>query len=140
MKHINHLGSVVLLGLAMLLAALLVLPELGIAAPWKPKTTPYRLVSDPFIGWSLVVVLGAGLALIRAGSELSQCMSALVLVGVVFGLAIVSGLFWDPWLCPALVVAVLPIQKAAIQRLQALASQRIAGSQGDGIAARQRRP
>ena len=130
LKRINHLGSAVLLVLAVLLAIVLMLPELGIAPGWKPKTTLYRLVDNPFIGWSLVVALGAGLVLIRAGSELSQCMSALVLVGLVFGLAIVSGLFWDPWLCPALVVAVLPIQKAAIQRLQTLARHRPAGSRG----------
>ncbi|WP_218386170.1 hypothetical protein [Acidovorax sp. sic0104] len=128
MKRINHLNSVALLALAVLLAVILVLPELGIAAGWKPKTTPYRLVSNPFIGWSLVVVLGAGLVLIRAGSELSQCMSALVFVGLVFGLAIATGLFWDPWLSPALVFAVLPIQKAATQGLQSLASSRVAGS------------
>lgn len=127
-RRINHLGSAPLLAVTVLIAILLVLPELGLAPGWKPKTTPYRLVSNPFIGWSLVLVLSAGLALIRAGSELVQCASALVFVGLVFGLAIATGLFWDPWLCPALVFATLPIQKSATQKLHALAPPQIAGS------------
>lgn len=103
-----------------LLAILLLLPNLGVAMDWKPKTTPYRLVTNPFIGWCLVAVLGGGLALIRLGPQVRQCTNALLLVGLTFGLALVSGLFWDPWLCPLLVCAALPVLRSSTQTLKTL--------------------
>jgi lysylphosphatidylglycerol synthetase-like protein (DUF2156 family) len=120
MRHINHLGSALLLFMVTLLLALLLLPSLGVTMDWQPKTTPYRLVTTPFIAWSLVAVLGAGLALIRLGSQFQQCTNALVLVGLIFGLAVVSGLFWDPWLSPTLVWAALPILRSATMTLRTL--------------------
>lgn len=121
MKRFNHLGSATLLLLATLLTILLVLQGLGVAMDWRPQTTPFRLVTNPFIGWCLVAVLAAGLALIRLGSRMQQCMSALLLVGLVFGLSIASGLFWDPWLSWMLVCAALPVLRNATSTLKALA-------------------
>jgi hypothetical protein len=120
MKHLNHMGSSVLLALVVALFILLLLPLLGWPIEWTPKTTPYRLVNSPFIGWGLVVILSAGLWLVRKGPAIAQCVSALMLVGLVFGLALVSGLFWDAFLSPVLVFSVLPIQAAAIARLRVL--------------------
>lgn len=120
LKHFNHLGSAGLLGAALLLAIVVVLPSLGWTVDWKPKTTPYRLATHPFIGWSLLVFLGAGLVLIRMGPALLQCVSALVFVGAVFGVAGVSALFWDAWLSPMLVFAALPVQLHAAQTLVSL--------------------
>jgi hypothetical protein len=110
MKHINHLGSAALLCATVLLTLLLLLSVAGITIEWRPKTTPYRLVNNPFISWSLIVVLCAGLVLIRRGAELIQCVTALVFVGMIQGLAIASALFWDAWLSPMLVFATLPIR------------------------------
>ena len=120
MKHLNHMGSSVLLALAVALFILLLLPLLGLPVDWTPKTTPYRLVNSPFIGWGLFVILSAGLWLLRRGPAIAQCVSALILVWLVFGLALVSGLFWDAFLSPVLVFSVLPVQAAAIARLRAL--------------------
>ncbi len=119
-RHVNHLGSAGLLSAVLLLAVVLLLPSLGFAVEWKPKTTPYRLVNNPFIGWSLVTVLSAGLLLIRKGPELMQCVAALVFVGLILGLAIASALFWDAWLSPLLVFAALPVQLSAAQTLRSL--------------------
>ncbi len=133
-KHLNHLGSASLLAAVILLTAVLVMPGLGLIIDWKPKTTPWRLVSNPFIGWSLVIALSTGLALIRKGTELMQCVTALVFVGLVFGLAITSALFWDAWLAPMLVYAALPILYAAVNQLKSLAHPSVTGSQGSGSA------
>ena len=127
LKHLNHLGSAGLLFAVVLLAVILLLPSLGLTVEWKPKTTPYRLVNNPFIGWCLVVVLCAGLVLIRKGSELMQCAAALVFVGLILGLAIASALFWDAWLSPMLVFVALPIQFSAAQTLRSLGSVRKVG-------------
>ena len=120
MKHINHLNSAALLSATVLLTVLLLLPLAGITIDWRPKTTPYRLVHNPFISWSLIVLLCAGLALIRKGVVLIQCVTALVFVGMIQGLAIASALFWDAWLSPMLVFAALPIQLTAAQTLKSL--------------------
>ncbi|WP_143029182.1 hypothetical protein [Rhodoferax sp. OV413] len=119
-KHFNYLGSAGVLSAVVLITAVLLLPRLGFTVEWKPKTTAYRLVNNPFIGWSLVVVLCAGLVLIRRGSALLQCATALVFVGLIFGIAITSALFWDAWLSPMLVFAALPIQLSAAQTLRSL--------------------
>lgn len=120
MKHLNHLGSAVLLALTVFLAVILLLPALGVAINWTPKTTPHRLLANPFIAWCLVAALAGGLALIRAGTLFQQCVSALVLVGLIFGLALATGLFWDAWLSPMLVLAALPVQRAATDTLKSL--------------------
>lgn len=120
MKHINHLGSAALLAATVLLTVLLLLPVAGITIEWRPKTTPYRLVNNPFISWSLIVVLSAGLVLIRRGAVLIQCVTALIFVGIIQGLAIASALFWDAFLSPMLVFAALPIQLTAAQTLKSL--------------------
>lgn len=124
MKQLNHLGSAVLLAVVVMLAAILLLHSGGLVVDWKPKTTPYRLVSNPFIGWALVLVLGAWLLLIRKGPPLAQCVVALLLVGFVWGLAAVTALFWDAFLSPVLVFAVLPVQLAAISTLRSLLQER----------------
>jgi hypothetical protein len=134
MKHFNHLGSAGLLCAVTLLAVVLVLPSLGLAVEWKPRTTPYRLVNSPFIGWSFVIVLSAGLLLIRKGSELMQCVTALVFVGLILGLAIASALFWDAWLSPMLVSAALPVQFAAAQALRSLVREDSANAHGSSAA------
>lgn len=124
MKQLNHLGSAVLLAVVVMLAAILLLYRAGVMVDWKPKTMPFRLISNPFIGWSLVLVLGAWLLLIRKGPLLAQCVTALLLVGFVFGLAAVTALFWDAFLSPILVFAVLPVQLAAISTLRSLVHER----------------
>ena len=124
MKLLNHLGSAVLLAVVVMLAAILLLHSGGLVVDWKPKTTPYRLVSNPFIGWSLVLVLGVWLWWIRKGPPLAQCVAALLLVGFVWGLAAVTALFWDAFLSPVLVFAVLPVQLAAISTLRSLLQER----------------
>lgn len=124
MKQLNHLGSAVLLAVVVMLAAILLLHSAGVVVDWKPKTTPYRLVSNPFIGWSLVLVLGAWLLWIRKGPPLAQCVVALLLVGFVWGLAAVCALFWDAFLSPVLACAVLPVQHAAISTLRSLVHER----------------
>lgn len=128
MKQLNHLGSAVLLAVVVMLAAILLLHSGGLVVDWKPKTTPYRLVSNPFIGWSLVLVLGAWLWWIRKGPPLAQCAAALLLVGFVWGLAAVTALFWDAFLSPVLVFAVLPVQLAAISTLRSLLEGRGSGA------------
>ncbi|HEY8876960.1 MAG TPA: hypothetical protein VIN03_05300 [Roseateles sp.] len=120
MKKLNHQGSAVLLVLTLLLATLMALSALGLNGDWKPKTTPYRLVNEPFIGWSLIVVLTVGLVLIRKGPELLQCVSALVFVGVIFGLAMASAFFWDGWLGPILANAAAPMLRSAVMTLKSL--------------------
>ena len=130
MKQLNHLGSAVLLAVVVMLAAILLLHSGGLVGDWKPKTTPYRLVNNPFIGWSLVVVLGAWLLLIRKGPPLAQCVVALLLVGFVWGLAAVTALFWDAFLSPVLVFSVLPVQHAAISTLRSLLHERGAAAPG----------
>ncbi len=124
LKQLNHLGSAVLLAVVVMLAAILLLHSAGVVVDWKPKTTPYRLVSNPFIGWALVLVLGAWLLWIRKGPPLAQCVVALLLVGFVWGLAAVCALFWDAFLSPVLACAVLPVQHAAISTLRSLAQER----------------
>lgn len=124
MKQLNHLGSAVLLAVVVMLAAILLLYRAGVVVDWKPKTMPFRLIGNPFIGWSLVLVLGAWLLLIRKGPLLAQCVTALLLVGFVFGLAAVTALFWDAFLSPILVFAVLPVQHAAISTLRSLVHER----------------
>lgn len=133
-KHFNHLGSAGLLSAVVLLAVVLVLPSLGLTVEWKPKTTPYRLVNNPFIGWCLVGILSAGLVLIRKGPELMQCVTALVFVGLILGLAIASALFWDAWLSPMLVFAALPVQLSAAQTLVSLVRENSAPIQDSGAA------
>ena len=134
LKHLNHLGSAGLLFAVVLLAVILLLPSLGLTVEWKPKTTPYRLVNNPFVGWCLVVVLSAGLVLIRKGQKLMQCATALVFVGLIFGLAIASSLFWDAWLSPMLVFAALPMQLSAAQILRSLAHENITSSHDSSAA------
>ncbi len=134
MKHFNHLGSAGLLSVAVLLVVILLLPALGLTVEWKPKTTPYRLVSNPFIGWCLVVVLSAGLVLIRRGPALMQCATALMFVGLILGLAIASAIFWDAWLSPMLVFAALPVQLAAAQTLRSLVHANSASSRDSSSA------
>lgn len=124
LKQLNHLGSAVLLAVVVMLAAILLLHSGGLVVDWKPKTTPYRLVSNPFIGWALVLVLGAWLLWIRKGPPLAQCVVALLLVGFVWGLAAVSALLWDAFLSPVLVCAALPVQLAAISTLRSLVNER----------------
>lgn len=119
MNRLNHLGSAALLAALAGLLTLMLLPVLGVALEWKPQTMPHRLLSQPFVGWGLVVVLAVGLLLIRQGSRLQQCTTALVLVGVVFGLGLASGFFWDPWLCPLLIWSAQPMLRAATRDLQA---------------------
>lgn len=119
LKSLNHMGSGPLLAAAVLVAVVMLLPSLGLEVPWTPRTTPHRLVHQPFVGWSLVVVMGAGLLFIRRGNALQQCVHALLLVGALFAAAMISGLFWDAWLSPMLVSASLPILFAAVQSLQA---------------------
>ncbi|WP_162995992.1 hypothetical protein [Acidovorax sp. 1608163] len=128
MKQLNHLGSAVLLAVVVMLAAILLLHSGGLVVDWKPKTMPYRLTSNPFIGWGLVAVLGAGLLLIRKRSPLAQCVAALLLVGFVWGLAAVTSLFWDAFLSPVLALAVLPVQHAAISTLRSLLEGRGSGA------------
>jgi hypothetical protein len=128
MKQLNHLGSAVLLAVVVILAAILLLHSAGVVVDWKPKTTPYRLVSNPFIGWALVLVLGAWLLWIRKGPPLAQCVVALLLVGFVWGLAAVFALFWDAFLSPVLVFAALPVQHAAIGTLRSLLHERGSGA------------
>ncbi len=118
MKHLNHRGSAGVLAFALLLAALMILSTLGVNGDWKPKTTPWRLVNEPFIGWALLVFLGAGLAFIRAGTETVQCVNALLFVGMLSGLGLASGLFWDAWLFTALTATAMPVLQSARQTLQ----------------------
>ncbi len=118
-KSLNHLGSGPLLAATVLVMAVMLLPHLGVEVPWTARTTPHRLVHQPFIGWSLGILMGATLLLIRRGNALQQCVTALVMVGALFALAMVSALFWDAWLSPMLVSTTLPIQFAAVQSLQA---------------------
>jgi hypothetical protein len=54
------------------------------------------------------------------GAELIQCVTALIFVGMIQGLAIASALFWDAFLSPILVFAALPIQLTAAQTLKSL--------------------
>lgn len=75
-----------------------------------------------------MLVLGAWLLLIRKGPPLAQCVVALLLVGFVWGLAAVTALFWDAFLSPVLVFAVLPVQLAAISTLRSLLQERGAAS------------
>jgi hypothetical protein len=123
MKHINHIGSASLLVLALLLLVLALLPMFGLEIHWKPNTTPHRLATDSFTTWSLFSVLGLGLLMIRVGSPLQQCISALVFFGVVSGLAITSALYWDPWLPAVLVFAALPVLRSASGTLATLSRQ-----------------
>lgn len=131
-KQLNHFSSFGLLIAVLLLAIITLLPSLGVTVAWKLNTTPYRLANNPFISWSLIIVLCAGLLLIRKGSELLQCVTALMFVGLIFGLAITSALFWDAWLSPMLVSAALPVQFSAAQTLRSLAHNRIADVNGLG--------
>jgi len=124
LKKLNHLGSAGLLGAAVLLLVFLLLPGLGLGVEWKPKTTPYRLASQPLIGWGLVASLGAGLVLIRMGPQLLQCVVALVFTGFILGISLVSALFWDAWLAPMLVFAALPMQTSAALALASLVRER----------------
>ncbi|MGM9484453.1 hypothetical protein ACS5PN_24875 [Roseateles sp. NT4] len=119
MKHLNHRGSAALLAVTLLLAILLVLSAFGINGDWKAKTTPWRLVNDPFAGWTLLILLSAGLALIRTGKEAVQCFSAVLFAGALFGVGLVSALFWDPWLPNMLLLATLPMLRSAAQTLLA---------------------
>lgn len=128
MKHLNHRGSGFLLAVTVALAALMLLSALGIDGDWKPKTTPFRLVNEPFIGWSLTLVLIAGLVMIRIGDELAQCVSALVFAGLIFGLALVTGFFWDPWLTYPLSISAGPIVRSAAQTLKTMAPLNIAST------------
>ena len=117
MKHLNHRGSGALLALSLLLAALLILSALGYAVEGTPNTSRWRLVNDPFAGWSLLIVLGLGLALIRVGPEAAQCVNALLFVGMLLGLGLASSLFWDPWLPNILLLSALPVLRSARQTL-----------------------
>lgn len=119
MTRLNHLGSAALLAALAGLLTLLLLPMLGVTPAWTPQTMPHRLVTNPFIGWGLASVLAIGLLLIRRGPRWQQCTTALVLVGVVFGLGLASGFFWDPWLCPLLIWSAQPMLRAATRELQA---------------------
>lgn len=124
MKHLNHRGSAFLLALTVALAALMLLSALGIKGDWKPKTTPFRLVNDPFAGWSLLIVLCMGQVIIRLSDELTQCVSALVFGGVILGLRMTTSLFWDPFLSCYLGYGAVPMLYSASQMLKSLTALR----------------
>lgn len=128
MKHVNHRGSGLLLSILLIVAAVMLASTAGLVAPGAANTTMHRLVANPLVSWSLIVVLAVGVSLIRIGSEFVQATNALLLVGIVLGGALAIGLFWDGWLSSMLVFAALPLQRSALQTLNSLSVKHIEAS------------
>lgn len=120
LKQANHLGSGALLMATMLIAVVVVAAALGLNLDWKVNTTPYRLSHQSFAAWSLLTVLCMGLILMRMGAALLQCVTTLIFIGIIYGIAITSALFWDAWLAPMLVFSSLPMKYATVQALQSI--------------------